>query len=97
MGESTWADRFVLDAALQGLCDALKIKESRGGMGGLSAAEVLKSLKSSDAGQLRSIVRNRLDSAGWSDLSDYTAVLRNLDGHASEIYAAIQSFSDKAP
>jgi hypothetical protein len=92
MGESTWADRFVLEAALKGFFEALRIKEVRGEMSGLSAADVLRRLKSFDAGQLRSLVKRQFVDTMGSDLSDHTVVLRHLDGHASEIYAAVQSF-----
>jgi hypothetical protein len=86
--------RFVLDAALQGFFEALKLKEARGEMSGLSAAEVLQRMKSFDAGQLRSLVKRQLVDTGGSDFSDYMAVRRHLDDHASEIFAAIQSIAE---
>jgi hypothetical protein len=94
MGESTWADRFVPDAALHGFFEALKVKEARGEMSGLSAAEVLQRMKSFDANQLRSLVKRQFVDSGGSDLSDYMAVRRHLDVHASEIFAAIQSIAE---
>jgi hypothetical protein len=94
MGESTWADRFVLDAALKGFFEALRIKEVRGEMSGLSAADVLQRLRSFDAGQIGSIVKRQFVDTRGSDLSDYRIVLRHLDGHASEIYDAVQSFTE---
>jgi hypothetical protein len=94
MGETTWADRFVIEAALQGFFEALRIKEVRGEMSGLSAADVLKRLKSFDAGHLRSLVKRQFDNTMGSDTSDYSVVLRHLDDHASAIYAAIQSYRE---
>lgn len=92
MGESTWADRFVLEAALKGFFEALRIKEARDEMAGLSAEDVLKRLKSFDAGQLQSLVKGQLLDLQGGDLSDYLAVRSHLDNHSAEIYAAIQSF-----
>jgi hypothetical protein len=94
MGESTWADRFVLEAALQGFFQGLIIKETRGKMNGLSAADVLQRLKSFNQDQLRLFVKRQFIDAKGGDLSDYMAVLRNLDSHTSDIHAAIQSFAD---
>jgi len=93
MGKSTWADPFVLEAALQGFFQALRVKEARGEMSGLSAADVLQSLKSFDADQVRALVKRQFIDARGSDLSDYRVILRHLDGHIPEIYAAIQSFA----
>ncbi|MBN1626700.1 MAG: hypothetical protein JW944_09265 [Deltaproteobacteria bacterium] len=92
LGESTWADRFVLEAAVKGFIEALHIKESRGEMGGLSAADVLQRLKSFNAGRLHSLVKEQLLDIRGNDLSDYMAVRRHLDNHVEDIYAVIQSF-----
>jgi hypothetical protein len=92
MGGSEWADRFALEAALQGFFKGLKVKEARGEMEGLSAAAVLQRLKSFNVDQLRSLVKRQFVDAKGEDLSDYMAVHRNLDAHASEIYSAIHSF-----
>lgn len=95
MGESTWADLFILEAALQGFFNALKDKEARGEMRGLSAAAVLRRLKSFDAGQLMSLVKRCVVDMRADDVSDYMVALRHLDDHASEIHAAIRSFTGK--
>jgi hypothetical protein len=94
MGESTWAERFVLEASLQGFFEGLRIKETRGEMNGLSAADVLQKLKSFDAGQLSSLVKRQFADDRGSDFSDYRVVLSHIDDHVSEIYAAIQSFAE---
>jgi hypothetical protein len=93
MGESVWADRFVLDAALQGFFQGLRAKDARGEMSGLSTADVLQRLKSFSVDQFRSLIKKQFIDNSGGDLSDYMAVLRNLDSHASEIYAAVQSFA----
>jgi hypothetical protein len=94
MGESTWADRFVLEAALKGFFKALRAKETRGEMNGLSADDVLQKLKSFDSGRLSSLVKRQFADVRGSDFSDYGVVLRHIDGHVSEIYAAVQSFAE---
>jgi len=93
MGESTWADRYILKAAIEGFIEALRTKESQGKMSGLSAADILQRLKSFDGDQLRSLVKGRLPDIRGNDISDYMAVLRHLDNHVEEIYTAIQSFT----
>jgi hypothetical protein len=97
MGGSEWADRFVVEAALQGFFQGLTAKEARGEMDGLPAAAVLQRLKSFDVDQLRSLVKSQFVDADNKDFSDYMAVLRNLDVHASEIYTAIQSVNSLLP
>jgi len=92
MGGSEWADHFVVEAALQGFFQGLTAKEARGEMDGLSAAAVLERLKSFDVDQLRSRVKSQFVDTDNGDFSDYMVVLRNLDVHASEIHAYIQSF-----
>lgn len=93
MGESTWADRFVLEAALKGFFEGLEIKEARGEMGPLTATGVLQELKSSTAEELKRFVRRLLAEMKQYDLSDYGVVLRHLNGHAEEICTAIRSFA----
>jgi hypothetical protein len=92
MGESTWADRFVLEAALKGFFEALIEKEERGRLGGLSAANVLKRLRSFEVEELLSLVRREFVDNKTGDFMDYMVVARNLESHASEIYDALQSF-----
>lgn len=92
IGESTWADRFVLEASLKGFFEALGIKEAQGEMSGLSAADILKRLKSFDVDQLRSLVKGQLLDIQGGDLSDHLAIRRHLDKHVAQIHAAIQSF-----
>jgi hypothetical protein len=92
LGESTWADPFVLKATLKGFFEALKIKETRGEMKGLSAADILQDLQSLDVPQWRALVRKQFIDNRGSDSSDYAAVLRHLDDHSSEIHEVIQYF-----
>lgn len=93
MGESTWAERFVLDATLQGFLEALRIKEARCEMSDFSASDVLHKLKSFDGDRLRLLIKSLIEDIKGSDLSDNSVVLAHLDDHASEIHAAIRSFT----
>jgi hypothetical protein len=91
MGESTWADRFVLEAAMEGFFEGLRVKEARGEMGDLSASDVLKELKLRGGEDLRSLVKRQLVEMRQYDSSDYKTVLGHLDHHVAEIGAVIQS------
>lgn len=91
MGESTWADRFVVEAALKGFFEGLRIRQARGDMGSLDISDVLEELKSRDAEDLRLLVKRQLAEIRRHDESDYTVVLNHLEGHVAEIGAAIQS------
>jgi len=92
MGESTWADRFVLEAALKGFFEALAEKESQGRLSGLSTSNVIERLRSFEVEELRSLVRRQFVDNMKGDFMDYMVVARNLESHASEIYDALQSF-----
>ena len=90
MGKSTWADRFILDAALKGFFEGLRIKDVKGEMSGLSVADVLQELQSLDNEHIGSLVKTQLVGIKQCDLSDYKTVLRHFDQHAAEIITAIQ-------
>ncbi|MCX5806133.1 MAG: hypothetical protein NT010_08730 [Proteobacteria bacterium] len=90
MGDSTWADRFILEEALKGFFEGLRIKEARGEMSGFSVADVLKELQSFGANQIESLVKMQLVEIKQCDSSDYRTVLRHLDKHNAEIGIAIK-------
>jgi len=92
MGESTWADRFVLEAWLQGFFEALKIKEAQGKLNGLSAISILQKLKSLETGHLLNIIKRQFIDNKAIDFLDSITVQRHLESHISEIYGVIQSF-----
>lgn len=92
MGDSTWADYFVLQAALEGFVDGLRAKQRRGEMGGLTAQEVVQELKSHGIERLKILVERHILQMKEYDSSDYAVVLGHLDSHVSEINTALQSF-----
>jgi hypothetical protein len=92
MGESTWADRFVLEAALKGFWGALVEKEAVGRIGSLSLVNILQRLKSLEAEEFRPIVQRLFLDNKATDFLDSIAVQRYIESHASEIYETIQSF-----
>jgi hypothetical protein len=92
LGESTWADPFVLKATLKGFFEALRGKEARSEMKGLPVADILQTLKSLEVRQIRALVKKQFIDDKDCDSSDYLVVSRHLDDHALEIHEAIQSF-----
>lgn len=97
MGESTWADRFVVEAALEGVFEGLRIREARGDTRPLLSSDVLKDLESMDAEGLRSLIKRQLAEVGRYDESDCMVVLNHLERHVAEIGAAIQSLRPAFP
>jgi hypothetical protein len=89
MGDSTWADGFVAEAALKGFVEGLKAKEAQQKMGGLSVKEVLQTLRSLEPEELKSLIKEGFADFEGFKSEDYTVVAWNLEKHAAEIKDAL--------
>ena len=91
MGESTWADAFVVGAATNGFLQALRARELKGDIGTIKADDFVKQLKAFTEDELKILLRSRMDEYRAHDPSDYKVMLSRVDDHARDVYRALQS------
>ena len=93
VGKPVWADHFVLDAAIQGFFEGLRIKDglkpSRPGL----ASDALKLLKGFNQSELRSIFTPLMGFYQKEDSLDYALIRENLKYHVEELFRLIGAFS----
>lgn len=89
MEESTWADRFVVEAALKGFIEGLRTKEMEHALGGLSVARVIEELRSFPEDRMKALIKEGfVDLEGYKS-PDYKLIAWNLERHISHIRDAL--------
>ncbi len=93
MGDSIWAGASLLEAVIDGLFQALRVKE-RWTDGPTIRADTFKNfLGSFTENDIRLLLQEQTGTYCQPGSSDYEVVRGHLDQHASEVYRAIRSFS----
>ena len=90
MGESIWADAFVVGAAVDGFFRALRLKESEGHAFAIKVNDLMKQLKGFTEDELKRLLHAHMNQVGSRDSSDYAAISSHTDDHARDLYHAIQ-------
>ncbi|HAR95758.1 MAG TPA: hypothetical protein DCR97_07330 [Deltaproteobacteria bacterium] len=89
MEESTWADPFVVEAAMKGFIQGLKAKETEHALEGLSVAQVIEELRSFPEDRMKSVIKEGfVDLEGYKS-PDYVLISWNLERHMSQIRDAL--------
>jgi hypothetical protein len=92
MGEPLWAEAAVLDPMLKGFFQGLKMKESRGGLPGVTIDDLNRYLKSLGENRIGAILLEHLREYGLYDPSDAAFVQVHVREHARDLRQAIGNF-----
>jgi len=90
VGESTWACASVVQAATHGFFQALRTRESKGDLFPVDVDRLLMELKDLTLEELNFLRHAVTDAYRSTDASDYSVVLCHVDGHAGDVYDALQ-------
>jgi hypothetical protein len=93
MGQTVWAEASVLDAVVEGFFQALMTKEGKGDCGFGGVEDLLKAFRSMGEEGLRGFLCSTMDICRRYDPVDFAVIERHLDGHAGDLYGAIQNFA----
>jgi len=93
MGDTTWADRSFVGAAIDGFLQAMATKEAQGQCGSLNVPEFVKSLKALSQDEVEQAIRLQLAAYQAPDTSDYQAIEAHLQEHANDLVKAFQDLS----
>jgi hypothetical protein len=93
MGESTWADASVVQAATEGFFQALRRKESEGDTLAVRVDQIMKQLKGFTEDDLKKLLHAHVDQVASRDSSDYAVISSHVDDHTRDLFHAIKTLS----
>ncbi len=95
MGEPYWAEAGVLDPALKGFFQALKVKESEEGAAGDTVEDFSRFLQSLSEDRIRTVLAEHLKEYSLFDPPDAALVQTRLSEHTADLHRAIAGFFSK--
>jgi hypothetical protein len=93
MGDTTWADRIFVTAAVEGSLLAMKTKEAQGECGPIKVDDFMASVKALSQEEIGELIRSQLDEYQARDTSDYSVIKAHLEEHAQDLANALQHLS----
>jgi hypothetical protein len=93
IGETVWLDDFSVTAAVKGILEGLRTRETKGdGAEGVQAADLLSLLQSFDKSELERIFEPLLDHYVTQDSDGMALMSLHMDDHISVLRQALQDF-----
>ena len=93
IGATVWLDDFSVTAAVKGILEGLRTRETKGdGAEGVQAADLLSLLQSFDKSELERIFEPLLDHYVTQDSDGMALMSLHMDDHISVLRQALQDF-----
>jgi hypothetical protein len=90
VGDTTWADKIFVKAAVDGFFDAMWIREEQGRNGSIRVNDFIAFAKTLTGEEIEKLIQSQLTEYRAYDTSDYHVINARLEEHANDIFNIVQ-------